>query len=491
MAYLIELVLGKTKKGIQAISLVKSPAILTNFIALAKDPMEKSMKLAVDTDKHIVLGPALIPNVKIFRSAKSLGLEQDAYVYFTAETIKEISEIYLATLKNNEVTLDHEEDTDDVKMIESWIVEDSEKDKSALYGFDLPVGTWCVAFKIQNEDLWKQIKDGDLQGFSIEADALTMIPKGEFSFAQEEDHRELMTDELATKFVNHLKTVGTKSKILDDLGFKIISQRIINDDIDEGLEDDVALLLAIESNPNEPSKWDQVINNNLYLVRYKYVGPRDEKNRKFCADVLDADLIYRKEDIDMMSFRGENPMSKQNYSIWKYKGSYNCRHRFERQIFMAQDYEEKIKEINTKMSSLNELSIFINEQNTMNSPSISKMQKICDDRIKEIQDALANLKKDDIFVPSNIVNKPSKLELPNNEEEATKVNSKVVKLAYDSKNEPVFEDIYALLNSSDAIETKAFDFSKKVDDKAFTEIIVDSNSLKNNILEDLFKITKY
>ena len=385
MAYLIELILGKAKKGIQAISLVKSPAILTNFIALAKDPMEKSMKLAVDTDKHIVLGPALIPNVKIFRSAKSLGLEQDAYVYFTADTIKEISEIYLATLKNNEVTLDHEEDTDDVKMIESWIVEDSEKDKSALYGFDLPVGTWCVAFKIQNEDLWKQIKDGDLQGFSIEAAALTMIPKGEFSFATElviepkvgedkdtfssrciaaeidnyypqeqaaaicyskwdesqkleEDKREVLPDEEVDFALEQLFKVGIKEEeFLNE--YEIV-------DLELSDEDDLVLLaLAIESDPNASSFLDK----EGFAVRYKYVGPRDEKNRKFCANVLDANLIYRKEDINMMSFRGENTKSpsnpdginKINYSIFDYKGSFNCRHSWKRLIFKKKEGELK------------------------------------------------------------------------------------------------------------------------------------------------------
>ena len=180
MAILIELILNKTKKGIQAISLVENPAILTGFIHLAKESKETKLKFAIDEEKHIVLGPALIPNVKIFRNAKSLGLDSDAYVYFSASTIKEISEIYLSTLKNNEVTIDHEKDTDDVKMIESWIVEDSAKDKSAIYGFDLPVGTWCVAFKILNDDLWSKVKEGDLNGFSIEADALEIYQKENF-----------------------------------------------------------------------------------------------------------------------------------------------------------------------------------------------------------------------------------------------------------------------------------------------------------------------
>ena len=41
-------------------------------------------------------------------------------------------------------------------------------DKSKLYGFDLPDGTWFVKMKINNDELWKKVKDGELKGLSIE-----------------------------------------------------------------------------------------------------------------------------------------------------------------------------------------------------------------------------------------------------------------------------------------------------------------------------------
>jgi len=85
---------------------------------------------------------------------------------------------------------------------------------------------------------------------------------------------------------------------------------------------------AIDSDPTEDSKLD----TKEYKVLYKYEGPRDDKNRAFCANVLDADLYYRKEDIDQMSFRQEN-MQFGTYSIFKFKGSYNCRHIWNRYVF--------------------------------------------------------------------------------------------------------------------------------------------------------------
>ena len=55
----------------------------------------------------------------------------------------------------------------DVYVMESWIKEDSE-DKSNKYGYnDLPIGTWFVSMKIKNDEIWKQVKDGILNGFSV------------------------------------------------------------------------------------------------------------------------------------------------------------------------------------------------------------------------------------------------------------------------------------------------------------------------------------
>jgi hypothetical protein len=41
-------------------------------------------------------------------------------------------------------------------------------DKSKMYGYDLPNGTWFVKMKIENDDLWNKIKEGELKGLSIE-----------------------------------------------------------------------------------------------------------------------------------------------------------------------------------------------------------------------------------------------------------------------------------------------------------------------------------
>jgi hypothetical protein len=52
--------------------------------------------------------------------------------------------------------------------LESWIVQNSELDKSRVYGFDLPVGTWMVMYRINDDETWEKIKSGELKGFSVE-----------------------------------------------------------------------------------------------------------------------------------------------------------------------------------------------------------------------------------------------------------------------------------------------------------------------------------
>ena len=53
-------------------------------------------------------------------------------------------------------------------LTESWIVEDTDKDKTALYGLKAPVGAWAVAMRVENDEVWNNVKEGNYLGFSIE-----------------------------------------------------------------------------------------------------------------------------------------------------------------------------------------------------------------------------------------------------------------------------------------------------------------------------------
>jgi len=150
--------------AIDAISLVSAPAIEQDFVYFNK--AKNNLTFAkVDEDKRIIVSPALIPNKQIFRY--DANTDSEYYVFFSKETVRRASELYLKHNNHHKATYEHQDRVSGVLTTESWIKE-GDMDKSKLYGFDLPNGTWFVKMKIENDDLWKKIKDGELKGLSIE-----------------------------------------------------------------------------------------------------------------------------------------------------------------------------------------------------------------------------------------------------------------------------------------------------------------------------------
>ena len=130
-----------------------------------EEKMSKQYFQIDNEEKRIVLGPAMIPDQKIFRKD---ALGNPYYVFFSAETIKMIAEKYMKNkyTDNNDQMHDGKA-VKDVYVIESWIKED-ESDKSSKYGYEsTPIGTWFVSMKVKNEEIWKKVKDGQLNGFSV------------------------------------------------------------------------------------------------------------------------------------------------------------------------------------------------------------------------------------------------------------------------------------------------------------------------------------
>ena len=161
---IVELILDEEQEesGIEAISIVESPAIESDFVALKGE----EIKLAeVDKEKRILLGALLIPNKPIYRKGK----EGDYYIFFSKDTISKASQMYLRNGRQNNSTLEHSKDLKGLTLVESWIVEDEVQDKSRKYGLNVPVGTWMGAVKVNNEEIWQEyVKTNKVRGFSIE-----------------------------------------------------------------------------------------------------------------------------------------------------------------------------------------------------------------------------------------------------------------------------------------------------------------------------------
>ena len=164
MMKLIELILDESMllTGIDAISLVEYPAIEEDFIAL--NSQKREVFAMQNQEKRLLMGAALIPDKPIYRSDG----ENEYYVYFSKDTIRKAMELFFKNGYQNNATIEHDYDVKGTTIVESWIIEDATMDKSRAYGLDLPVGTWMVSMKIENESIWQRVKGGEFRGFSIE-----------------------------------------------------------------------------------------------------------------------------------------------------------------------------------------------------------------------------------------------------------------------------------------------------------------------------------
>ena len=161
---IIELLIDETKveMGINAVSVVESPAIEENFVALNEHKIELK---EVDNEKRILMGAALVPNKQIYRRVK----DKEFYIFFSEDTIRKASELFLMRSNQNNATLEHEKKMlEGMSVVESWIIEDEKTDKSRLYNFNLPKGTWMISMKVNNDEVWNKVKAGEVKGFSIE-----------------------------------------------------------------------------------------------------------------------------------------------------------------------------------------------------------------------------------------------------------------------------------------------------------------------------------
>jgi len=164
---IIELIIDEQMElsGIDCISIVESPAIEEDFIALKSEQKEYNFA-EVSKEKRIIMGAMLVPDKPIYRRDEENG---EYYIYFSQDTIRKCMEMFFQNGNQGNATFEHKEAITGLTMVESWIVENTEKDKSNLYNLNVPVGTWMGTIKVENDVIWNDfIKTGKVKGFSIE-----------------------------------------------------------------------------------------------------------------------------------------------------------------------------------------------------------------------------------------------------------------------------------------------------------------------------------
>ena len=203
---IVELFLDDNEEsGIEAISIVESPAIESDFIALKSD----EVKLAeVDKEKKILMGALLIPNKPIYRKTEG----EEYYIYFSKETVLKASQRYLTNGYQGNSTLEHSDNLEGLTLVESWIVEDEVQDKSRKYGLNAPVGTWMGTIKVNNDEVWNDyVKTGKVKGFSIEGFFADKIEASKMNKQEQE------ADLLLSKITSIVKGEKVNLALSDDL----------------------------------------------------------------------------------------------------------------------------------------------------------------------------------------------------------------------------------------------------------------------------------
>jgi hypothetical protein len=211
---IVELIIDEKDEtsGIDAVSVVESPAIESDFIALKKHEIELK---EVDAEKRILMGAALIPNKQIYRKNDK---NEEYYIYFSEETVRKASELFFMNSNQNNATLEHKQKLEGMSVVESWIVEGSH-DKSMNYGFNFPKGTWVISMKVNNDEIWNKVKLGEVKGFSIEG---YFADKYEMSLNNIDMEEIEMVEKIKSLIEkSELKTNKVELNLVDDLKVSI------------------------------------------------------------------------------------------------------------------------------------------------------------------------------------------------------------------------------------------------------------------------------
>jgi hypothetical protein len=154
--------------GVSSVALVKRPAIDVNFITFSETQAKpKPLQLAVqDEDDQICIGPLLIPDQLIYRNDSEQN--QPYYVTIDKETILAANIRFCQQNNGNKVDLEHDGQlVKGVTMIGQYVTNKKYGLLPPVAFSHLPDGTWFVQYKVEDPEIWAEIKAQTFSGFSI------------------------------------------------------------------------------------------------------------------------------------------------------------------------------------------------------------------------------------------------------------------------------------------------------------------------------------
>lgn len=305
--------------GLFGLSFVDNPAIQVELHAFKSEDKQKIYFSS--HEKREVVSPVLIPNQLIIREADGIPY----YMRASEETIKKIYEKYMLSGNWNNFTYMHENmeldiserAKDGIYLQRLWIIGDERTDDAnTKYGFELPKGTLMMKAKVNNRQIWNEIREGKLRGISLEAffDKISTNKALQITYSKMKTNLELFQKFIA--FLNEVSVeadgIATEAKkdmtnsgeielkyfIDDEHYFVVDGDGIVRDENGEQIAEGEYKLA--DGNVF-------VVDSNSKFVETKAVGENEDKVEAPIAETFEEEKEDEKKDKeDMEKPKGED-----------------------------------------------------------------------------------------------------------------------------------------------------------------------------------------
>lgn len=236
------------------ISQVESPAIEVGFLKFHKESITEHLQLS--EDKMELFGPVLIPDMLIYRNSQKMG---EYEVYFTSSDIKEIQMNFMKNGFQNNINLDHTDKMASSYVFESFVSDDLIPNPEPFK--HLPVGTWFVKVKVDDKNVWNDIKSGKRNGFSIE---------GVFDYIIDEFEKNYLEKQ-------NIDTTNKEIDIQEKISIEIMLKSLFKKVFTELAEEfDAPVVDTPTGTPTETPMEYQKVSSSDYKITSREVGQRVE-----------------------------------------------------------------------------------------------------------------------------------------------------------------------------------------------------------------------
>jgi hypothetical protein len=273
------------------VSLVKNPALEMTMVKFSEE-IETPLYFT-NEEKREIFSVAMSPDKLIYRNNIQ---GEPANVFYTAETIEKFQQNYFRTNANKGTNIDHAEfNTEGVFPFESWIVANPDNDKSSELGLVTKKGDLVMGFKVDNDEVWKQCKEGNLDGLSIEGKVLFREVNNNINIQMNKQKENLLTKIVALFSAEPLEEIvemAVEVKKEEEAPIEDAPKEEEEDLVEAAVENvPIAQEVAEDTTAPDAVDWEAKVN------------ALEEENAKLKSDLatIEAEKVKAEEDLVTMS----------------------------------------------------------------------------------------------------------------------------------------------------------------------------------------------